>query len=179
MTEEKVKKRGWVKNAAIAFLSVMLVLTFFSNTIMNRSLPEVAAQYAQSGTITTRIRGTGTVEANEIYEVVLEQSREVESVAVRVGDTVTAGDILFHLADKDSDELKQAETTLDDLNYQYQEAVLNASQGDYARENRDIQLAREALEEAIAERSHDGGKGGPRGRAGGAGHGRTPLPRPV
>ena len=152
MTEEKVKKRGWVKNAAIIFLSVMLLLTFFSNTIMNRSLPEVAAQYAQSGAINARIRGTGTVEANEVYEVVLEQSREVESVAVRVGDAVNAGDVLFRLADKDSDELKQAESALDDLNYQYQEAVLNASQSDYARENRDINLAREALEEAIADR---------------------------
>ena len=40
------KKRGrrdWVKNAIIIFLAVLLVLTFFSNTIMNYSLPEVAA----------------------------------------------------------------------------------------------------------------------------------------
>ena len=36
MEEVKVKKREWVKTAAIIFLSVMLVLTFFSNTIMNR-----------------------------------------------------------------------------------------------------------------------------------------------
>jgi len=152
MTEEKVKRRGWVKNAAIVFLSVMLVLTFFSNTIMNRSLPEVAAQYAQSGSITTRIRGTGTVAANEYYEVTLDQSREVESVAVKVGDTVEAGDVLFYLADKASDELKQAETALEDLQYQYQEAVLNASDSDYAKENRDIRLAREALGAAIADR---------------------------
>ena len=45
MIEEKVKKRGWIKNVAIIFLSVLLVLTFFSNTIMNHSLPEVSAQY--------------------------------------------------------------------------------------------------------------------------------------
>ena len=42
MTEQKVKNRGWVKNVAIIFLAVMLVLTFFSNTIMNASLPEAA-----------------------------------------------------------------------------------------------------------------------------------------
>ncbi len=41
MAEEKKFKRGWVKNVAIIFLAVLLVLTFFSNTIMNRSLPEV------------------------------------------------------------------------------------------------------------------------------------------
>ena len=43
------KRREWVKNAAIIFLSVMLVLTFFSNTFMNYSLPEVAAQWNDHG----------------------------------------------------------------------------------------------------------------------------------
>ena len=40
--EHKEINRGWVKNAAIIFLAVLLVLTFFSNTIMNRTLPEAA-----------------------------------------------------------------------------------------------------------------------------------------
>ena len=40
--EQKVKKRTWVKDAAIVFLAIMLVLTFFSNTILNRTLPEAA-----------------------------------------------------------------------------------------------------------------------------------------
>ena len=39
------KKREWVKNAAIVFLTIMLILTFFSNTIMNYSLPEVASTF--------------------------------------------------------------------------------------------------------------------------------------
>ena len=52
--EVKVKNRGWVKNAAIIFLTVMLILTFFSNTFMNRSLPEVATQNVASGSITAR-----------------------------------------------------------------------------------------------------------------------------
>ena len=63
------KRRGWIKNAAIIFLAIMLVLTFFSNTIMNRSLPEVATQYVSSGTISAKIRGSGTVTANSAYEV--------------------------------------------------------------------------------------------------------------
>ena len=46
------KRREWVKNAAIVFLAVMLALTFFSNTIMNYSLPEVATQYVQRGSFT-------------------------------------------------------------------------------------------------------------------------------
>ena len=61
MNENTTKRREWVKNAAIIFLSVLLVLTFFSNTIMNYSLPEVATQYVQSSSITAKVRGTGTI----------------------------------------------------------------------------------------------------------------------
>ena len=37
--ENSVRKREWVKTAAIILLAVLLVLTFFSKTIMNASLP--------------------------------------------------------------------------------------------------------------------------------------------
>ena len=57
MNEKSSKRREWVKSAAIVFLSVLLVLTFFSQTIMNRSLPEVATKFVQNGTITSKIRG--------------------------------------------------------------------------------------------------------------------------
>ncbi len=153
MTEEKVKNRGWVKNAAIIFLAVMLVLTFFSNTIMNRSLPEVAAQYAQSGTITTQIRGTGSIEAAETYEVKAADARKVQSVAVRVGQEVAVGDLLVTLAEGDSADLESAKKTLEDLQYSYQEKLIgmgsdNADTG----ESSALTRAREKLADAIATR---------------------------
>ena len=142
MAEESVKKRGWVKNAAIIFLSILLVLTFFSNTILNRSLPEVAVEYAQPGTITAKIRGTGTVSANESYQVTLNgQTREVRSVAVQAGDAVAPGDLLFTLADTESEELKAAQNQLEELQYQYREAVIDGSSADYAAENSKIEQA--------------------------------------
>ena len=152
MTEEKVKNRGWVKNAAIIFLSVMLVLTFFSNTIMNRSLPEVSGQTAQSGTITTRIRGSGNVEAVETYEVKSSDSRKVKSVSVRVGQEVEPGDLLFVLSEGDGDELKAARDKLEELQYNYQKALINAGETDGNGENRTIARAREKLQNAISKR---------------------------
>ena len=86
--ETNVKRREWVKTAAIIFLVVMLVLTFFSNTILNHSLPEVATANVTSGTINAKIRGSGTVSANETYDVTIKQTRKVASVKVRVGDSV-------------------------------------------------------------------------------------------
>lgn len=148
MDEMKVKKRGWIKNAAIVFLSIMLVLTFFSNTFMNRSLPEVATTYVTSGEIVTKIRGSGTVTANESYEVTLNQTRTVDSVKVKVGDEVHEGDVLFTLAAGESDQLKQAEETLHSANLNYQKALINATQQDYAKQDRDIQLARKDFEDA-------------------------------
>lgn len=113
MNEKGSKRREWVKTAAIIFLSVLLVLTFFSNTIMNYSLPEVAAQYVQSGTITAKIRGTGVVESGDPYNVMVNETRKVASVAVKAGDTVQKGDVLVYLEDQESDELKAAQDALE------------------------------------------------------------------
>ena len=113
------KRREWVKNAAIIFLSIMLVLTFFSNTIMNYSLPEVATEYVQSGTITAKVRGTGNLEATDPYSVVVKESRKIESVNVKNGDEVEKDAVLFYLEDVESEELKAAQKELDDLRLAY------------------------------------------------------------
>lgn len=126
MNENGKNKREWVKNAAIVFLAVMLVLTFFSNTIMNYSLPEVATNYVQSGTITAKIRGTGVVESGDPYEVKVTESRKVSSVAVRVGDTVQKGDVLLYLEDSESDELKAAKEALEAAQNAYELELLKA-----------------------------------------------------
>lgn len=123
MNEKKAKRREWVKTAAIVFLSVMLVLTFFSNTIMNYSLPEVAAQYITSGTITAKIRGTGTVESGSLFNVKVTESRKVLSVEVRVGDTVQIGDVICYLDESEGNELKEARDQLEALQENYEKAL--------------------------------------------------------
>ena len=119
------KRKEWVKNAAIVFLAVMLVLTFFSNTFMNYSLPEVAAQYVQSGTITAKIRGTGTVESGDPYNVKINETRTISSVLVKTGDKVEKGDMLFLLEDKESKELKDAQAALDEEMLSFELALLS------------------------------------------------------
>ncbi len=150
MTE--VKKRGWVKNAAIIFLAVMLLLTFFSNTIMNHSLPEVAAQYVQSGSLNARIRGSGQVSANESFEIKSKHTRTVESVPVRVGDAVAVGDTLLYFSDAESEDIKAAQNELDQLVLAYQLKLVDASDGEYAKETRSVNSASAALEKAKTDR---------------------------
>jgi len=150
MKETEVKKRGWVKNAAIIFLAVMLVLTFFSNTIMNRSLPEVAAQYTTSGSITARIRDSGTVTANSRFEVILNQTRTVEEIPVSKGDEVKKGDVLIRLGGSESVELEGARTALRTAERLLEEGLINSDLGDntVADAVRNVQSARNALSDA-------------------------------
>ncbi len=147
--EANVKRREWVKTAAIIFLVVLLVLTFFSNTIMNRSLPEVATQSVQSGSINARIRGSGTVAANETYDVTINQTRKIASVLVKVGQTVEAGDKLFLLDSMESSDLTTARTDLENMELAYEKGLVDAAKT-AAQSNREIQLAQQKLEEAQA-----------------------------
>ena len=119
------RKREWIKNIAIIFLTIMLILTFFSNTIMNYSLPQVATQYVQSGSISAQIRGTGTVEAVDPYSVVVNESRVISSVAVKADSYVEKGDVLYYLEDRESTELEKAREELAAAELAYEKAVLS------------------------------------------------------
>lgn len=149
MEETKVSKREWVKTAAIIFLAILLVLTFFSNTIMNATLPEVAAQQIEGGTINAKIRGSGTVGANETYDVTINQTRKIASVLVKVGQAVNAGDTLFLLEAQESDEVKAAQDELDQLELSYEKSLIDAGNNS-AKENHEVQKARDAYNEALA-----------------------------
>lgn len=139
------KRREWVKNAAIIFLAIMLVLTFFSNTIMNYSLPEVAAQYVSSGSLSEQIRGTATVEAAESYTVKISDTRVVRSVEVKQGDTVEKGQVLITLEEGDGAQLEAAKSELETAQVEYRKALL-ATGKDYSLD----ELSIKNLEEDIA-----------------------------
>ena len=125
--ETKPKNREWVKNAAIIFLAVLLVLTFFSNTIMNRSLPEVATEYIQSNAITAKVRGTGTVESQGVYEVKATETREIRAVMIKSGQKVEPGDVLFVLGEGDSAEIEAVQDQIRQLKLSYQQTALGTT----------------------------------------------------
>lgn len=123
--ETKPKNRAWVKDAAIVFLVVLLILTFFSNTIMNHSLPEVATQMVTDGTITAKVRGTGTVEALGDHKVKAKSNLNIAKVMVKAGQEVNAGDVLFVLGAADDAELEAAIQELENLQTQYSQSAYN------------------------------------------------------
>ncbi|MBO4776100.1 MAG: efflux RND transporter periplasmic adaptor subunit, partial [Lachnospiraceae bacterium] len=122
----KPKKREVIKNIAIVFLVIMLILTFFSNTIMNRTLPEVNTQSVTSGPVTTQVRGDGVVEAEDPYNVVCDETRKIKSVVKHVGDHVDIDDVLFLLEGETSEELTTAKNDLETAKSDYDLEILNS-----------------------------------------------------
>jgi multidrug resistance efflux pump len=147
--EMKPKKREWVKNAAIILLAVLLVLTFFSNTIMNRTLPEVSTQYVTDGKINAKVRGTGTVTANGNHQVKAGQTREIRSVMVKAGQKVETGDVLFILGSGESSEIDQAEEQLRQLQLSYQRTALSGTSYNYDADQRKVDAAQREYLDAV------------------------------
>lgn len=139
------KRREWVKTAAIIFLTIMLLLTFFSNTIMNYSLPEVSAKYVQSGSLSEQIRGTATVEAAQQYEVKYTgASRVVQAVEVKQGDTVEKGQVLLRFEEGESPDLQQAQSDLEAKQDEYRTKLLDAGV-DYSADELSIKNLQEDI----------------------------------
>lgn len=109
-----------IKKIGIIFFVLLFILTFFSNTIMNYSVPRVTVQSISSGKITSKIRGTGIVESDDVYDVKYEYDREVDKIVIRLGQHVEAGEVLCYLKEADDAVLKTARRELLSIKSEYE-----------------------------------------------------------
>lgn len=147
------RKREIIKNVLIIFLIIMLILTFCSNTIMNKSLAEITTETATSGKLTERIRGSGLVESNQSYDVKIDGNKVIDTIMIKTGQEVKKDDVLFTIGSEESEELETAEATLSTLELEYQKALLVTPE-DYSAENQAISNARDDLNAAVAKRNN-------------------------
>lgn len=147
------RKREIIKNVLIVFLIIMLILTFCSNTIMNKSLAEITTETATSGKLTERIRGSGLVESNQSYDVKIDGNKVIDTIMIKTGQEVKKDDVLFTIGTEESEELETAENSLIALELEYQKALLVVPE-DYSAENQAISNARDDLNTAIAKRNN-------------------------
>jgi len=136
MSKDSSVRRNIIKNVFIIFLVILLLLTFFSNTILNYSLPEVSAQYPRYGTLSSAVKASGTVKANASYHVIYEeaqaeadgglvQSRKVLSVYVKEGDIVQKDAPILQLQGGASQQLDAVQKQYDELKSTYDLALLD------------------------------------------------------
>ncbi len=161
-------KKEWIKNIAIIFLAIMLLLTLFSNTIMNYSLPKVSTTYVGKGSITEQVRGTSNIETGDPFVMKAEETRKIDAVHVSKGDHVEVGDPIYDLSDIESEELSKAESDLATAELEYYKALLTtdvtagvaasvnkngASSFDYyVKQISDVQARIKACEELLDEK---------------------------
>jgi multidrug efflux pump subunit AcrA (membrane-fusion protein) len=146
------KRRELIKTLIIIFLAIMLVLTFFSNTIMNKSLAEISTESVSSGKLIERIRQTGYVESNQSYEVMIDGNRTIEKIHVKSGQEVKKGDVLFTVNTVSNEALDAAEEALETAKLTYEKNLLKVEPADYTKDNQKIRNLRNELNDLINKR---------------------------
>ena len=110
------KRRAKVIKAMIAFIVILALLTFFSNTIMNLTIPKVMGSYASRGNLSYSNNARGTITVDNQTEVKGLEGRTVEKVLVGNYDLVKKGDQLFTLKPiEESSDLQSKKDSLVEL----------------------------------------------------------------
>lgn len=110
------KRRVKVIKAMIAFIVILALLTFFSNTIMNLTIPKVMGSYASRGNLSYSNNARGTITVDNQTEVKGLEGRTVEKVLVGNYDLVKKGDQLFTLKPiEESSDLQSKKDSLVEL----------------------------------------------------------------
>ena len=109
-------RRAKVVKAMIAFVLILALLTFFSNTIMNLTIPKVMGTYASRGNLSYSNSARGTIEVENQTEVKGLEGRTVDQVMVTNYDQVEKGDVLLTLKSlEDSEALESKRESLKEL----------------------------------------------------------------
>lgn len=96
MEQQSNHKKKMAKIGAF-FLGIILVLTFFSKTFMNMTLPRVRVGTSQSMNLNKKLECQGNVEFQKETPVYAPFESRVLEVYVQVGDRVKEGDKLYKL----------------------------------------------------------------------------------
>lgn len=97
MQEAGANKKKLVKRLIAVFAGVMVLLTFFSNTINNFTAPRVTCERPQSGQLVEEVSGSGEIRAKKILELSIPSKMKVLSADVKAGETVKKGQTILTL----------------------------------------------------------------------------------
>ena len=97
----------------IAFVAILALLTFFSNTIMNLTIPKVMGAYATRGNLSYSNSARGKITVDNQTEVKGLEGRVVDQVMVTNYDIVEKGDTILTL--KSVEESEELQTKRDRL----------------------------------------------------------------
>ena len=128
-------------NLFFAFCIVIVICIFLSSTLKNVTTPRVVAGYAWNGFLEKETFAEGYIDSQKTeiinFDVALEYPFTIETVNVKTGDIVNAGDIIFKssaIPQSLADDLKSAE---DDYNYYLEKLLLEQAKAGVSNINFD------------------------------------------
>ena len=152
--EEELKRlrfrKKLIRRIAIIFIIALLLLTFFSNTIMNYSLPEISTVTVSRGSVSEKVRCQGTVEVSKDIDVTVSGERVVKEVLVEDGDEVKEGDVIMTFDASANDAIAEAERDLETLEVDYEKTKLDRNT-DESESSKTLTDAQKNLSKAQAE----------------------------
>lgn len=125
-------KRKTIGKIILFFFIFMLLLTFFSNTINNFTLPKISVDNPQEGTLLKKITGDGIIHAKDVTEVYADSDEncKVREVKVEAGDRVKQGDELV-IVEKATGEAAERQRNIDALTYEKMKLIYRDMLNDY------------------------------------------------
>lgn len=123
----QMNRKKKVRWAAAFFFGLLLIVTFFSNTIQQITLPKVKTDTASFQELTFTIEGEGTLLHRNVVPVYDPSGWNVKQIEVEVGDSVAKGQVLVKLDDStarntlldEKSRLKQQQLRLEQMQENY------------------------------------------------------------
>src|SRR5262245_31664294 len=99
--QQGLSRGRWI-GGGIAVIIVMIVVALLISSLQSRTAPQTAATVSVTrGAIVASVAGSGTVVAAQSLDLPFQASGSVTAVLVHEGDTVTAGQPLAQLDDRE------------------------------------------------------------------------------
>ena len=86
-----------MRRFTVGFLIVMVIFTFLSRALDSVTIARVQTGYGKQGSVSYRITGEGTFEADRLSYRPLPEGMRVDTILARPGDVVQAGDTILTL----------------------------------------------------------------------------------
>ncbi|QGQ94697.1 biotin/lipoyl-binding protein [Paenibacillus psychroresistens] len=131
--QSESRKKRKIRIIAGLFFGMLLLFTFFSNTLLSLTLPKVQTSQASAGSLNHSIEGSGTLIPLQSVELNDQSGWKVKSILVKNGDSVVKGQALITFDSKTTElqianeqtSLKQQKLQLDGLFDSYIDASKN------------------------------------------------------
>lgn len=137
----------------IYFLIIMFILTLLSRFSDSLTVPRVTTGKPQDGVINHEITGFGVIYESKSYNVTSLDGITIESINVKPGDEVKAGDVLLTLNISNIEAiLKEAENEISKLNLTYKRAVEDYNMA-LKKFDKNIELAKKEMD--LSKRNYD------------------------